>query len=915
MGARTDALIALVTRRPGWVLFLVAVVTLAAGSRIVDPFSGEFRITVDPAIDSMLPEEDEGRKYYDHVRRLFGSDETVLVALASDDIFSQENLERLQRMTRRIAGLAGVHHVVSLATALNLKASGNELSIQPFLRTLPADEAARERLRRDVLENPVYSGSLVSKDGRATVLSIHLRDLPESELVAGGLVPAIEGVVAEERGEMTAWLTGGLYAKAETARLMLEDIRRTLPLAVAVAMGVAWLSFRSFRGLLIPAATTLLSVTWTLGFISAIGMSLNLLTVIIPTLLLVVGFAYAIHVVSEYYDVLAEGEQRGDPRGDGPAIVNAALKQVSGPILLTGVTTAAGFLSLTISPIRAIKEFGAFSTLGVAVTVLVSLTFAPALLALLRTPSRVRDRHAGGFFEKAADWLAAFTVRRRTWLLCAGAGVALLSLIGMSNIRVSSVFVEPGSALEASAQALNEHLEGANAFYVVLETNYKGAFKEPENLRRIQTLQRWLEAQPEVGGTTSIVDYLTLINKSLHGGAPEEQVIPDSKPLIAQLFFFGANDELEGFVDSRFQTTSIQVRCRVNDSGAMEDLLRRIEARTAELPESLNATVTGNTVLLTRTIDDITRGQTTSLLFAFAMIFAVLSLLFMSLRVGLLALIPNALPVLFYFGILGLTGITLNSTTGLVACLVLGIAVDDTIHFLARFNQASKRLADETRGIGEALRSVGRPVTYTSIALCLGFLVLTQSNFQNQAQFGALAAMTLAFAWLIDITFTPALASRMRIVNLFDVLTLDLGEDPQRSIPLFKGLRKTQARITALMARIVEFPEGERIFSAGETGSEMYVVIEGKLAASKTTDTGTVHFGTLERGDVVGEVGLFHGVRTADVTSESHVRLLRLTRASLERIRRRYPRTGAQLYSNLSDILADRVANTTARIR
>jgi hypothetical protein len=328
----------------------------------------------------------------------------------------------------------------------------------------------------------------------------------------------------------------------------------------------------------------------------------------------------------------------------------------------------------------------------------------------------------------------------------------------------------------------------------------------------------------------------------------------------------------------------------------------------------MNAIVTGNTVLVTRAIDDIARGQAVSLAFAFAMILAVLSLLFTSVRVGLLALIPNALPVVLYFGILGLTGITLNSTTGLVACLVLGIAVDDTIHFLARFNDTAKRLADETRGISGALRSVGRPVTYTSIALCLGFLVLTVSHFHNQVQFGALAAVTLAFAWLVDITFTPALASRMHIVTLWDVLTLDLGEDPQRSIPLFDGLRKTQARITALMGSLVEFREGHRIFSAGDAGAEMYVVIEGKLLASLTTDSGTVRFRTHERGDVVGEVGLFHGSRTADVTAESDVLLLSLTRENLDRIRRRYPRTAARLYANLSEILADRVATTTARL-
>jgi hydrophobe/amphiphile efflux-3 (HAE3) family protein len=912
MGGSVDALIAFATRRAGLLLVLVAVLTLGAVTQIVDPLSGDLRLIVDPSIDSMLPEDDAGRRYYDHVRQLFGSDETVLVALVSDDIFTASNLERIERMTRRIEALSGVHHVVSLATAVNLRAEGDELEVAPFLETLPSDAAARGQLRREVLENPVYAGSLVSADGSATVLSIHLRDMSERKLVASGLIQAIERVVHQERGEASVWVTGGLYAKAENARLMLEDIRRTLPLAVAVAMLVAWLSFRSVRGVLIPAATTLISVAWTLGFIAAIGTPLNLLTVIIPTLLFVVGFAYAIHVVSEYYEVLMEREPGDESRRE---VVSVALRRVALPVSLTGVTTAAGFLALTTSPIHAIKQFGLFSTLGVAITVGVSLTFAPAVLALLPEPTRVRDRVTGGRFDRAAEWLARFDVQRRVPILAAGAAVALVAAAGMLNIRVSTDFVEPGSPLHRSAIALNEHLEGANAFYVVLETDYADAFKEPPNLREIQSLQRWLEEQSEVGGTTSLVDYLMLINRGFHGGAPEDLVIPDSKALISQLFFFGANDELERFVDSRYRTTSIHVRSTVNDSASMQQLVNRIEARTADLPEKLSATVTGNTVLVTHAIDDIVRGQAVSLAFAFAMILAVLSLLFTSVRVGMLALIPNALPVLLYFGILGLSGITLNSTTGLVACLVLGIAVDDSIHFLARFNDAAKRLADETRGISEALRSVGRPVTYTSIALCLGFLVLTLSHFHNQVQFGALAAVTLAFAWLVDITFTPALASRMHIVTLWDALTLDLGEDPQRSIPLFNGLRKTQARITALMASIVEFPKGHRIFSAGDAGADMYVVIEGKLLASLATDAGTVRFRTHERGDVVGEVGLIHGSRTADVTAESDVRLLRLTRESLDRIRRRYPRTAAKLYANLSEILADRVATTTERLR
>jgi hydrophobe/amphiphile efflux-3 (HAE3) family protein len=904
----------IVTRHAAWVLAAVAAVTLLAASRIVDFRTGALLLGVDPSVDDMLPQGDEGRLYYDHVRRLFGSDETLVVALADDDVFTAENLRRIQELTRRLQELEGVHHVVSLANALNIRSRGEDLAIEPFIEAVPDDPAELARIRREALDNPIYAGNLVSRDGRATVLVVHLMDLPERELLEQNLDRQILRAARAAAGDASIWITGGLYLKAETGRMLLRDLGRTVPLAIAVAALVALVAFRTVSGVVIPLATLGIALVWTLGAIAAMGRSLNLVTVVIPPLVLVVGFAYAVHVLSEYYEVLGESAGEAPPE-PGPAGV--ALSRVALPVLLTAVTTAAGLLSLTTSPLGAIVQFGLLSTLGVAAALVASLTFAPAILQLL-PPRRRRRSTGGGAIDRMAGRLARLAVRRRAAILLTGAVVAAVALSGMSRIRVGSDFVrnfDPDSVVRRDIEAVNEHLEGSNLFYVVLHSEVRDAFKEPATLREVQRLQAWLEAQPEIGGTTSLVDYVRLINRGFHGDDPAHLAIPASRRLTTQLLFFGANDELESYVDSRYQTAGIRVRSRIEESGAMAALVRRIEEHLAGLPSGLSGRVTGNSVLVARTIDDIAQGQAASLSLAFAAILGVLSLLFTSLRVGIFALVPNVLPVLVYFGVLGWSGVTLNPTTGLVACLVLGIAVDDTIHFMTRFNESARRLADEVEGVAEALRSVGRPVTYTSAALCLGFLVLTTSELRNQVEFGALAAFTLAVAWLLDITFTPALCARMRIVTLWDVVSLDLGEDPQRSIPLFEGLKKTQARIAALMASIRRFPAGHRIFSAGDEGDEMYVVIDGRLAVSLQTERGRVHFNTLERGDVVGEVALFHGARTADVEAVTDVRLLRLTDWDLERIRRRYPRTGAQLYRNLSRILADRVASTTAKVR
>lgn len=900
----------MVTRRAGWVLAAVLGLTLLAAWQIVDFRTGELRLVVDSSVDSMISEE--GRDYYEHVRRLFGSDEALVVVLAAEDIFTAEILGIVQRLTRRLQEIDGVHHVVSLANALNIRSRQGDLAIEPFIDEVPEDPEALARIRQEALDNPIYAGNLVSLDGRATVLLVALVDMPERELLARGVDRQVLRAVRAESGEVTVWITGGIYLKAETSRLLLGDLRRTVPLAILVAALVALISYQTLPGVVIPVATIGIALIWTLGVIAAVGGSLNLVTVVIPPLVLVVGFAYAIHVLSEYYEVLGSGEPRS---AETP--VSVALERVAQPILLTGATTAAGLLSLTISPLGAIVQFGLFSSLGVVAALVASLSFAPAALALLPAPRRRRRVPAALFFDRTAKRLAMFAVRRRNPILVAGAVLAVVAIGGATRIRVTSDFVrnfDPESNLRRDIDAVNRQLQGSNVFFVVLEAEFPGAFKDPEALREIRRVQVWLEAQPEIGGTTSLVDYVKLINRGFHGDDPEYLAIPGSQHLTAQLLLFGANQELEGYVDSRYQTVGIRVRSKITDSGTMAALVERIETHLTGLPPGLVGAVTGNSVLVARTIDDIARGQALSLGLAFAVIFAVLALVFTSLRMGFIALIPNVLPVLVYFGALGLSGITLNPTTGLVACLVLGIAVDDTIHFMVRFNEAARRLADETEAVVEALRSVGRPVTYTSAALCLGFLVLTSSELRNQVEFGALASFTLAVAWLIDVTFTPALSGLMRVVTLMDVLGLDLGTDPQRALPLFAGLSNRQARTAALMASIVRFPAGHHLFAAHDDGNDLYVVIDGRLRASIETERGRVTFQTVQRGGVVGAVAFFRGRRTADVEAISDVRLLRLTSWDLERIRRRYPRIGAQIYRNLGDILAARVAATTSKV-
>lgn len=916
-------------------LAIVAAITVLAAAGLVHPRTLEPRLRLDPSVNSLLPADDPDRRFYDRVRTLFGSDETLIVALVADDVFASGPLSAVVRMTERIEEVGGVHHVVSLASALSVRERDGDLAIEPFLTEVPERPEALAALREEALANPVYAGNLVSPDGRATALVVVLREMSEQEYLERGVGLRVQAIAEEERGGAEVYITGAPWVKAETSRVMLADQGFVIPTAFALACAIALVAFRSLRGVVVPAATIGIALVWTLGLMGWTGQALNLVTTILPPLLLAIGFAYTIHVMTEYVHETGE-----DPPGtsDARPAVRRALGQVAPPVVLTAVTTCVGFLALLVSELPAVRAFAAFAAFGVLCTVVVALSFAPAVLSLLPPPRRREarsgaavpddramgalpdDRAAGELpLDRAADALARFDLRHRRWVLAAGALLAGIAVYGATQIRVSNDLIAnfgEDAPVRRHFEAINRVLGGSNAFLVVLEAGERGAFQEPESLRAMQRLQSWLEAQPEVGSSTSLADYVLLLHRGFRGGDPEAPSLPDSRSLVSQLLFFGSSDELESYADAGYRTAAVHVRSRVMDSAEMASLTRRIESRLPELlPAGVEGTVTGNSVLVARTTDELARGQAFSLGIAFVAIYLVQVLLFTSFRVGFLALIPNALPVLVYFGVLGLSGVTLNAVTGLVACIVLGIAVDDTIHLMSRFSLESKRQADERAGIRAALRVVFRPVTYTTVALCLGFSVLLFTQLRNQIEFGALAAFTLGVAWLVDVTVTPALCSRIRIVTLWDLVTLNLGPDPQHTVPLFRGLRRGQARLVALMTRLESHPKGHALIRTGEEADAMYVVLDGELVVSLPGEAGSREVARLRRGDSVGEVALLHGRRTADVDAATDVRLLRLTVSDLERLRRRYPRTAARVYGNLSLRLAELVARSTERER
>lgn len=893
--------------RPAAISLAVLCIIALALHTVVNFNEAKLNVSVDASIESLLPSDGPALEAYEVVRKRFIGDDFLVAVWIDDQLFSPTGLRQLKAFTQQLENVPDVLRVVSLATATYVEAEDEFTNIDDFLAELPNTQAEADRLKANALANPLFAGHLVSKDGRGALIAIHLTP-GLSTAALNDRVVNIQKLSAHSAGAIQNFVTGPIVARLQTGQTLFSDIRLVFPLAVFATILVSLIGQRTAVGVVLPLAVNMVSLLVTVALFVKAGHAFNFVTIIMPPVIFVVGFAYSVHIISDFDRHVGLGLEK-------IAAIREAVNEVFVPLTLTAFTTAVGFASLSISNIETIRVFGAYSAVGTILSWLFSVLLVPIGLRWFSTKNH--NPRGEGFLIGLAPLLAKFDLGNRKKILFASFMAVMFAVLFASRINVGTDYLNnfsPDSDIRLHFNAVNEMFSGAVPIQVHIDSDIPEVFKNPDELRELDALQSWLVAQPEIGGALSFVDYMKMLHRTFVPNVSENNAIPDSYNLSDQLLALGAGDDVRQFVDARYKSTLIHVRSNAVGSSDLGALVKRIERRLQLLPPHLRGKVTGSSVILAQTMDEITRGQVLSLSGALLIIFIILAILFGSFKVGVIALIPNLLPIAIFFGLLGLTGITLNLATSLVATVALGIAVDDSIHYFSRFNDESRKLANEVKGVERAIAGVIRPVTFTTAALCAGFLALVVSDLKNQVEFGLMAAVTLFIAWVVDLIVSPALSSGLRFVTLWEVLAVDLGSDPHKKIPLFAGLTHRQARIAALFGKIDSFKPGERILTFGEIGHEICIVVEGVVVAQVEREEGNRVLRAIHPGELFGEVALFTGTRTANIDAMTNVRVLRLNRESLERIQNRYPKIAAQLFWNLTGTVSERLADVTTRI-
>ena len=744
----------LLLRYPRAVMALLVAGTLAAGLFLL--LGG---VRFDYNLESFLPAEDPTiQRYRAFVEEYEPDDAFIVVGFEVDDVFAYTTLRDIEAMTAALEAVEGVEEVISVTTVQNIRGTFDGIEVTEVVDAVRDDPAALAELERRVRADSLATGYVVSREGDAAALFIKIDPALNSYGTRGAIIDAAEATLAPWAERYDLRWSGFPYLRNTYVEMLQVEVVRSIGLASLVIVLVLVWMFRNVRGVVLPIVAVWLGVLWTIAAMMLVGSAIDVMTSTLAAIILVVAVADSIHLLAKYYDGLGQGLAKREA-------LRQMVIRLGAATLLTSVTTAIGFGTLATSQVVPMKRFGVFTAAGVLLTFALSLALLTTVLLWTQPPKPEQVSRLGrGSFTRLLTWVDAFTERRPRLILAVTAVVIALSLFGASKLRVNSYINDdlgPRTEVYQDIRFFEQEIVSPFRFEVLLTAEEPDAFKDPALLRTVEAVQRYLQAQPPVNRVVSPADLLKQLNRALRADSVAAYRLPESRELAAQyLFLLELTDEdfLRRFVG--FDYDEVRVSAMMADVGSAEIMAFRddFEAFLEEaLPEGVEATSTGTIVLAADLAQYLVESLLLSIGLAFVFISILMGFLFRNARLVLISLVPNVIPLVVIAGLMGATGIEIKPATAVIFSIAFGIAVDDTIHVLARLRQELLAGRPLRLALRETILGTGKALVLTSIILFGGFIVLTTSVFQSTTYMGLLVSATIVLALLADLFVLPAL--------------------------------------------------------------------------------------------------------------------------------------------------------------
>jgi predicted RND superfamily exporter protein len=740
-------------------------------------FLGLKKMVVESSWDGYFIEGDPVLVKTDEFKEIFGNDNFVAVLTKTDDTFTKESLKLIRELSNELLdSISYADKITSLTDIEYMKGTEYGMEIQQIVpEVIPSDKESLEAIRKKAYSKPNIAEKLVSKDGKLTWIILKLRTFPEEEewKKTSTLSPEyITGMEADrivskaKYRKIAPKATGMPYITYKKQVYFGKEAGRVMGLALLLAVIVLVFATKSFRGVIIPLITSISSVVIIYGFTGHLKYPLDSGMMSIPILLaFAISIAYNIHLFSFF-------KKQFTNHGNRHKAIKEAVKEMGWPILFSALTTMSALLTFLVIPMKPLRFVGIGTASCVLLTFLIVILVMPALLSFGKNKEpnpEIRER-GGRWLDRQMGKLGIYVLNHPKSIITISVVVTIVLIFGMTKVETAfDIEKTMGRKIEYVDNILSiseTELGSIYSYDLLIEFKNNDEAKRPENLKRLNDVSKFAEGFELTKRTTSILDILKDLNRTLNENRESHFTIPDNKNQIAQMLLLYENaggTESEYWIDYDYRRLRLMIELSTYNSGQAERDLENLQNRAQEIFPDAHITTVGSLPQFTTMMQYIVRGQIQSFLIAIIIIAILLMVVFGSIRTGLIGLIPNVAPAIAVGGVMGWLNIPLDMMTATIIPMILGLAVDDTIHFINHGFLEFRRLRDYKKSIKHTFKTVGMALVLSSIVISANFLVYSTSSALQFVNLGLLAITGIAAALLSDLFITPVLFKTFKI--------------------------------------------------------------------------------------------------------------------------------------------------------
>ena len=740
----------LLIKKPVWSLLVLLIVIGASLSQIQN-------FSLDASSDSLSLEGDNNLKLYFETQKTFGSDESLIISYTSkESVIKPDQLVHLRSFRDRLLEINGVNSVISILDVSLFQSpplSLMELASEVF--TIDNGKADLSFVAQEFKTSPLYAENLVSADLKTTALLIPLSSSDSSIIINDEIlkvmVSEVRSIMSQYSNEADLFLGGIPMIRNDVIAYITNDLI-IFSLAVILVMSVILaIIFNRIRWVLIPIMISIIGALFMTGLISIIGWKVTVISSNFFSLLLVMTLSVTIHLVVRYREIA-----KNNPDTDNGELTKQTLEQMIKPCIYTTLTTIAAFISLTLSNIRPVIDFGLMMSIGVTIALILSFIAFAVVMALLPKPKIANQADQFISVQK----LAVITEKFSKGILITLALTVVIAFIGLSKLTVENSFINYFKKSTEIYQGLNlidQELGGTIPLEIVFDDLADAYWADPGLREEIHEVHQYLDSIDSVGKVLSIDTFIQVLKASNEGKAPNGFLLVLGKNNMPE---FAKSQVLTPHISD--ETNQIRVVARIKETTKELNRKELIEKINKQLVDKFhfnqdNFHFTGSFTLYNNLLQSLFNSQIKTIASVFVIIFIMFLFIFRSPSIALIAVLPNTLPSLIILGMMGLANIPLDLMTITIAAIAIGIGIDNAIHYITRFQVEFLKDSDYLASMYRAHSSIGLAVFYTAITVSIGFLVLTLSNFIPSIYFGIFMAIAMLSAVVVNLTLLPKL--------------------------------------------------------------------------------------------------------------------------------------------------------------